>query len=318
MDNTNQEENVSTVVEVLNDFFGEEYVYCCTTSGQYIVYIHFPEITIRNENNLSRKLKDIYVKFLLNTQGKLLGDFTLTRSTYTNCEYNSNYCHSHTLRRYTKSDFIAFSRCCLGNGPIKSLICQLQTENHKATWMLFCVELLRYLETESLSGGPYISMKNIKYSERALNWHTYTNKNYLKLINFNDFLNSFYSKKLLNFGYIVNHFQTISLFQFTLLLSEHFIDFVNQNKLNVKGLLSNNVIVRCVANEATSTFLTPSVDIQEINTSNTKVLRFKDKDIYLKVILEEESPTYHILNPLLVEEIYNKTLNFINSSYEFK
>lgn len=124
--------------------------------------IRFPEITVTNEEDKSVKIQDVYVKFFFTFSGIFLDDcFTVTRSTFDVYQWRVGYMHSHVHSMYTTS-LPVFKTPCLGNGPIKDTIETLKGEYNIDLWGLFSYELLKYLETESLVGVPYVRMSSIK------------------------------------------------------------------------------------------------------------------------------------------------------------
>ena len=121
-----------------------------------IILIWFPEVTITNERNKSRLLKDIYVKLTVSPTGSLVGVMEMARSTFSMEEYVSGYAHSHL-----RSIDTVFHSPCFGSGPIVFTMGNLNSASSEDKWMLLCREIELYVGTESISGVPYHRMSNI-------------------------------------------------------------------------------------------------------------------------------------------------------------
>jgi hypothetical protein len=126
---------------------------------------------ITNEYNRSTTIKDVYIKLNIDYSGKLINSFYINRATYTIKEYTSCYVHSHAPR-LDKSNPTIFRTMCLGSGPIIRTINNLINNFNKDFWQLFCFELHKYLQTESISGGPYIRLENIG-TNNSSNYYNY-------------------------------------------------------------------------------------------------------------------------------------------------
>lgn len=143
------------VVDIFVDYYGEDRV---DLQGNTIM-VYFPRVTVTNENDRSVEITELYVKVVVDSDGRLRGTFTLNRSEYTAEQYYSGYMHSHVsgIPKYNHS---AFQSSCLGNGPIRDTCSSLNTTFDEYIWNLFVLELDKYVHTESISGVPY------KYLER--------------------------------------------------------------------------------------------------------------------------------------------------------
>ena len=127
------------------------------------VVIHFPEITITNENDKSHTIRDLYVKVLVEYTGQLFNSsMDGRRTTFTMDEIKSGYNHSH-LPSYSFNDWKSF---CRGSGPINHTINHMISVFDIDYWRLFCIELDLYVRTESLAGVPYKKLERIKEYSR--------------------------------------------------------------------------------------------------------------------------------------------------------
>lgn len=121
------------------------------------VIIHFPEIKIKNRDNLEHTIKDLYVKVcfpLGNTNAlvKLEG----LRTTFSRIEIGKGYIHSH-LSSGVSVDFKTF---CLGSSEMSGCFQREFISKNKPDIYQFLFTLQNYLEYESIEGVPYIRMEN--------------------------------------------------------------------------------------------------------------------------------------------------------------
>lgn len=154
--------------------FSNEEVYCainniCSTleiEHPYIL-IWYPELTITNARRESTTVKNLFIKVSISLYDFSMAEkFTMARSYFTFPEFRYGYVHSHAegLSRSSLESVISFRSCCLGSGPLNSTIsnlCRPYSEDKLPFWGLFCVELQKYAQVESLSGGPYRYLKRI-------------------------------------------------------------------------------------------------------------------------------------------------------------
>lgn len=173
-------EKVLKVKEIFEDFFGEERIDLkdLVSEPPYnenlittrpCILVHFPEVRVTNENNRCIDLKDLFAEVTIGYDGTLFGTFKLNKATYDIAQWKSCYIHSHVNSLYYNR-VAEFKDPCLGNGPIKSTILRLHSAYNEDDWKLFCLELQKYVQTESLAGGPYIKLENVgKISETKYN-----------------------------------------------------------------------------------------------------------------------------------------------------
>lgn len=130
------------------------------------ILVYWPEVEVSNENGRSVKIKKLYAKVPIKQNGQIQEErgFRLARAEYTRAEVNSNYLHSHAN---SIPDVGGFSQVCLGDGPIRNTIRCLympptSDEIQLDLWRLFCRELDVYVTVESLGGGPYHHLEDIR------------------------------------------------------------------------------------------------------------------------------------------------------------
>lgn len=154
----------------------------CTNEVNQMVYVHFDEITItQNEDErIQHKVNDYFVA--LNTSAGLISSLMHairynqigllgTKMTYTKNEFISCYVHSHRPRlEHGSYSELQFSSHCVGSRtPIKDIVSKIEDvmtrkENYIISKMLisqYASILKTYLEVESTTGGPYMRMQNI-------------------------------------------------------------------------------------------------------------------------------------------------------------
>ena len=126
----------------------------------YAIIVHFPTVVIRNEHDKTHEMSNFYIKIPLTPSGKMYSGFYIKRSYFTKGELEVGYMHSHCPSG-TCNPTQNWSSSCLGSGPIQRTEARLNSNCNLDVWMLFCNELERYIQVESLSGGPYIRMSSI-------------------------------------------------------------------------------------------------------------------------------------------------------------
>ena len=154
----------------------------CVNEVNQMVYVHFDEITItQNEDEkIKHKVNDYFVA--LNTSAGLISSLLHairynqigllgTKMTYAKDEFMSCYVHSHRPRlehdSYNELQFV--SHCVGSRTPIRDIVSKIenimtQKENYIISKILitqYASILKTYLEVESTSGGPYMRIQSI-------------------------------------------------------------------------------------------------------------------------------------------------------------
>lgn len=163
------------ILEIFNEFFGEDKVDMqglpsieeaernWGNSGQtwlrrhtdnIFILVHFPRVKVTNEYDRSTFVNHLYAKVDIDREGKMKSRFTLNRSEYTVQHFTNNYMHSHICSIPTQN-FTEFQMPCTGRGPINNTICSLNHEFDEDLWRLFCLELDKFVQVESIAGTPY-------------------------------------------------------------------------------------------------------------------------------------------------------------------
>lgn len=144
------------VVDLFIDYYGEDRIDLQNND----IIIYYPSVIITNEHNKSHEIKELYTKVKVHNNGSLNGTFSFVRAEFTLEEWNSDYLHSH-VSGINKSLPSNFKSSCLGSGPIRNTCLSLNDSFDEDIWKLFIFELDRYIQTESLEGGPYRRLENI-------------------------------------------------------------------------------------------------------------------------------------------------------------
>lgn len=136
----------------------------------YVIVIKFPEIAITNEKEHKHLIKDLFMRVIVsNISPESINKSQIsirgTRTTYTMSEYHSNYSHSH-LNTTAKGGWADF---CLGNSRFGIIMSNLKQSLSEEDWYMFFYSIAPYLAWESLDGGPYSYMSEIKLSKTVDN-----------------------------------------------------------------------------------------------------------------------------------------------------
>ena len=248
------------VLEVFNDFFGEEFVdmqgmpgfeeYCkyrenvepSDIFNNVFILVYFPTVRVTNENGRYVDIKQLFAKIKINYKGKMIGRFLLNRAEYTTTELRCRYMHSH-VNSIPQNNWGTFQPSCLGNGPIGNTCSTLNMECDLDIWKLFCLELNNYVSIESLEGGPYHKLESL--SNESGNTHNSfdfvnvyrdklyyldTSSEFRQLIR--GFIRHYISMGFLKFNFIRGEYKVAMPWKdFVIGTSNIFIDFCNK-KLN--------------------------------------------------------------------------------------
>lgn len=223
------------------------------------ILVHFPQVRITNEYNKFVDIDHLYAKVNILFNGSMSGRFLLNRAEYSYLHISNDYMHSH-VNSIPTNDFTKFQIPCLGDGPIKDTILTLNKEFDPDIWGIFCLELSKYVEVESVSGTPYHRLEYI------VNSHRNFDNNIFKVINnlncfgsvisrevIKEFVSHFIRRGKLKFNYINGSYGPgMSFIEYILTISNEFIDWYNYkfNKgellLSFDKLRECNVLKECI------------------------------------------------------------------------
>lgn len=139
------------------------FVESCKAHRKGFILVHFPRTVVTNEHDRSTVVNHIYVKVPITIKGSEDGLFTMNRSEYTVAEIYSSYMHSHASHIPT-DNFQSFVSCCLGRGPLNNTQTNLSIGFDEDRWNMFCLELSKYVEVESVAGRPYYYLEKISFN----------------------------------------------------------------------------------------------------------------------------------------------------------
>lgn len=137
---------------------------CIDVSDDIYFVIKVPDTTITNEKGTKYLNRGIYVKV---NKGTAL--FIVGKAYYTSQEMGLGFIHPHVNPFQDRN---LFSTPCLGQGPLRSLIAEIDAERDEealiSLWDLYMMQLKVFLETESIAGIPYVRLdKVMSYSNEV-------------------------------------------------------------------------------------------------------------------------------------------------------
>lgn len=141
------------------------------------IIIHYPNFTIRNKNGSTHRIKDLYVRFLveLKPSGKIsLCKLWGIRGTMTPMEISFGYMHSHLHPpSYGTDQIVSWQWFCLGQAQVELARIEFNSEFSLDTFELLLYSIESYIKWESLDGGPYRKIGEIDYRQKDASnfWH---------------------------------------------------------------------------------------------------------------------------------------------------
>lgn len=299
------------------------------------ILVRFPKVTITNEYDQSIDIWELYARIKLNYEGKMLGSFTLNRAEYNTAQLNSNYMHSHVSDIPTY-DFSEFQDPCLGEGPIRDTILTLRTTDFdELRWQLFCFELSKYVQVESISGGPYHRLERVGAREMNVgenNWNLSITPNSVPHFNaFNnarvrEFVTWLISKNKLKFDFNGYHYKISTTFlEWIVFISNEFIEWYNMKLVagevseTYGDLLRQGLLKRGVIEEGLIKYDNSSIPESYMNCSGRYVCTFKGEDVEVHIRAEEvqtdNDNLSNFIDVKLAEWIHRVILQVINFEY---
>lgn len=299
--------------------------------GSGFILVHFPHVRITNEYNRFVDINHLYAKVNILRNGSMNGYFALNRAEYTYLHISNGYMHSH-VSSIPISDFTQFLTPCTGTGPINDTMSNLSREFDSDIWKLFCLELSKYVEVESIAGTPYHRLENLGTSNmstiesvfKVINHLDYYEGGIVEMIR--DFVSYFIKQGKLKFNYANGSYSIgMSFTEYILVISNEFIDWYNK-KFNNKelkytfdtlkrkgvlkeGIIANNKIYyensRCNVNSYAA-------------YNGKRMCTFKGTDVLINIVdineVKEDNKSI-ILNTNIALYILSKILRVINYRY---
>lgn len=294
-----------------------------------LILVHFPEVRVTNEYNKYIDIKHLFAKVKLDAKGKMIGRFSLNRSEYTPEQFNMNYMHSH-ISHIPVEDFRKFLIPCTGSGPINVTITNLNMECDFDLWKLFCLELSKFVETESIAGAPYYRLETIRAGNYGIpiKHVLYTgHRHYSSFDLLAAFIKYFITNNKLKFSFSNNSYSLgIPIIDYLRDISNEFIKWYNEeyNKhhfsISLQDLLYRNILIQCVIKDSK---IYKVVELTDINRSRQhigkEICMFKGNSVRLDInyssIPNSTRNTTHLLNPHIALSILFSILYIINYKY---
>lgn len=341
--NNEADNKLEDLKEILYDYFGEENVDITINLTEdddenylYNVLIHFPEVEVTNEHDESILLNHLWVKIKLTVNITIVGTFTINKSEYQLSHFISRYIFSHVMKA-EYDNLEEFKVPCLGSGPIRNTIASLQLEYDRPLWQLFCVELDKYIHTESIEGIPYVYLKDatrevnitVAFARNRIsiaNYNAFVAKNYFEGPLYKEFIKDFIRSKKLKFNFTNGNYGiAMSYVNLVFTISNHFIDWFNRkgkDYTNKACLYSDKVLLPVTIKNGLTIDILNSTNPNNINDyieyEDTPLFDFKSNTIKLHIVDDSRKfSNIHplILNPLIIDMIITRILTIINYKY---
>lgn len=223
-----------------------------------------------------------------------------------------------------------FRRVCTGSGPINNTMSSLTVGFDKPIWQLFCLELERYMGTESLSGGPYRRMEDIgaNGSNKRDNFPIEQN-NYISNVYFtkelsSKFLDYLFTNNILKFNYRKGSYGLAHTFANTVLtISNAFIDWYNAkyrttcNIPAIEDLRGDGIIKEAIIANGAIYDRNSNASRDYSQYVGRKVLTFKGHDVNLVIngLANSARNVSTILNLDIIREYVWAILELLNCEY---
>ena len=294
------------------------------------ILVHFPHVRITNEYNRFVDINHLYAKVGVLHNGSMNGYFSLNRAEYTYLHISSGYMHSHVSTIPT-SDFTKFQIPCTGTGPINDTISNLSNEFDSDIWRLFCLELSKYVEVESIAGTPYHRLENLGTSNMGAGEDVFRVVNQLRYDDsikgiIKEFVPYFIKQGKLKFNYANGSYSIgMSFTEYILVISNEFIDWYNKKYNNKEwrytfdtlkrsdvlkeGIIANNKIYYENSRRNVNSYAA---------YNGKRMCTFKGKDVLINIVdineVKEDNKSI-ILNTNIALYILSKILRVINYRY---
>lgn len=294
------------------------------------ILVYFPHVRVTNEYDRYIDITELYVKVRVAYDGTIDGRFTLNRAEYTYAQMASNYMHSH-ISSIPFNNFTSFQIPCLGRGPINDTIANLAREFDPDIWVLFCLELRKFVEVESIEGVPYKRLSEVGINRRKIAIVTTLNvvnrlslqEDFISMIR--DFVDYFIRQNKLKFDYKEGSYSLgMSFFEYMVTISNSFIEWYN-DKFNTgtytysTGTLVGNGILHYYISEGGIIYEGEYLDpYQYREYIGKKVCTFKRHEVKLNITdldNNSENNVVILLGTPIIQHILTKILQVINYRY---
>ena len=295
------------------------------------VLIYFPQVRVTNENDRFHDIYELYVKVSIDSLGQMTGFPALNRAEYTLEEFNESYMHSHVCQIPVR-DITEFQVPCFGAGPIRATISRLSTDFNPEIWALFCLELQKYVETESISGGPFHYLEHLGDTGRKEDMPSVVSFGPPPLLSQEAALLSSFSihllrQRKLKFSYTAHGYTLgMSLLDFRILVSNEFISWYNRLKASPEGteapslqaLLERHILYKGIVKNASFYLLNNNRAANPRDIAGLRMCSFKGKDVCIRIRESEGQIENHaiLLSVPIVLYLLTRILKIINYYYE--
>jgi len=284
-------------------------------SMKFSITIHWPKITINNERGNHVDIYDLFCMVRIQLNGKL-SDIRFTRSTFQIGQLCTGYIHSHLHRMFGIPDLISrrrydeivnhaktWNNFCFGNGPIRYTISSLMTfdkdKDTAESYMLLCRELDICVRIESLAGVPYIKMSSI--SESSSVPYDFKDDAFAPDERIKDFARYYMSN--VGVGYVFdgsNYDIDCSFEDFAIDVTRKYFEYLKKaQKYNtdndINAMLCKVIKDCCGYKSERMDKMALSGLMEYLNTVKTTIIKFKNEEYPLNVILNDSENGTHCL-----------------------
>lgn len=302
------------------------------------ILVWWPKVTVTNEYDKHINITDLYAKIEITTNGNIpfewTSGFELTRTSAPPSQITAGYVHSHVYSDRNYTDIQTFKTPCLGRGPIKQTVLSLMTSYSMELWMLFCEELSRYVTVESLTGGPYIRMESVGgKSEIDIKQQFEFSLDYVFILGdlyspdgiqkLNDMIKLFFKYYTLNNRLSID-FDGLQyrlgkdIIHGLIDVSNSFIRWANTLPANKRQWIKGtNLLDKYVYTDGKIYVTSGSLASNLTPLHHCRCLRFKEEDIYFKILDEDmvEDNAVLLLNIPLAAKLIKNIFNILNYRY---
>lgn len=298
--------------------------------GVYSIIIHFKDLTVSNEDDVSTQIEDMYVNVPVMLNGCSVGFMFWRRTTISKKHYLSNYRHSH-LRSGRDCEWLV---PCLGSGPILMTFESISNSDGAELWPLFWLELDRCVRVESLQGGPYIHIADIS-AGRQVNesFQRFSNTRYHLPVNrvLHNIQESLLLKLLhsgkLKYSFCTDHIEIINPFaEFTVIASDALLECLRDLPEGLAqdlyaALTENRYISQCKI-LTSGRINSYGMNYLEVTASETPIdMTFKGQPVLFKITsmdTPEDESIYTLVPPIVSTHILGQLTTLINNIYARK
>lgn len=295
------------------------------------ILVHFPHVRITNEYDRFVDINHLYAKVRILINGTMNGYFALNRAEYSYLHISNRYMHSH-VNDIPYRDFTQFQTPCTGTGPINDTMSNLNREFDSDIWELFCLELSKYVEVESIAGTPYHRLESLGISNNdtiSSRFGVINNLPYYSSLNHDmlrEFTSYFIKQSKLKFDYRDGSYSLgMSFTEYILTISNEFIDWYNDqfNKgvynFSLHRLTESNVLRSCIISGGRIYEDDSSSNVDKYRGYiGKKVCTFKGQDVLVSINdineVEEDNKSF-ILDTRAALYVLSKILQVINYKY---